>query len=158
VIHENFAAYEKLNLRGADESVARQETGGDDSNVLWRVTVGEGDVDAAWAECDVVVEGIYETHAQHHAYMEPCAALAEIDAGGRLTIHSPSQSVNQVQARVADALGLDLTEVRAISPRVGGAFGGKGGPHVQPIAAALARATGRTVKLIFYSWSPISAI
>ena len=146
-LHEDFEVYEKLNLRGADDSVARQETGRGESNVLWRVSLGEGDVDSAWAECDVVVEGTYETHAQHHAYMEPCSALAEVDADGRLTIHSPSQSVNQVQARVADALGLDLTQVRAISPRVGGAFGGKGGPHVQPLAAALARATGRPVKI-----------
>jgi CO/xanthine dehydrogenase Mo-binding subunit/aerobic-type carbon monoxide dehydrogenase small subunit (CoxS/CutS family) len=148
LIHEEFADYEKLNLRGAALDAPDQETGRGGDNVLWRVDISEGDVDAAWAECDVILENEYETQAQQHVYMEPCGALAEIDARGKLTIHSPSQSVHNVQAKVAEALGLPMSRVRAVSPYVGGAFGGKGGPHVQPVTAALALATGRPVKLV----------
>ena len=148
VLHPDFAAYAKLNLRGAAPTGPGQQAGAGGDNVLWRVDIAEGDVDAAFASCDVIVEGTYETQAQNHVYMEPCGALVEIDADGRLTIHSPSQSVHQVQAKVAEALGLPMTRVRAVSPRVGGAFGGKGGPHVQPIAAALALATRRAVKVV----------
>ena len=34
-------------------------------------------------DCDVVVEATYQTQAQAHLSLEPCGALAEIDAGGR---------------------------------------------------------------------------
>ncbi len=148
LIHDGFAEYEKLNLRGANLDAPDQETGQGDDNILWRVDISEGDVDTAWAECDVIVENEFETHAQQHVYMEPCGALVEIDGRGKLTIHSPSQSVHNVQAKVAEALGLPMSQVRAVSPFVGGAFGGKGGPHVQPITAALALAAGRPVKLV----------
>ena len=145
-VHEQFSTYDKLNLRGSDKFAPRQPTG--DGNVFWRVDISEGDVDTAWSECDVVVENEYETQAQHHVYMEPCGALAEADMSGRVTIWSSSQSVNQVQAKVADALGIEMSRIRAVSPRVGGAFGGKGGMHVQPVAAALALATKRPVKIV----------
>ena len=41
-----------------------------------------------------------------------------------------------------------MAKVRAVVPRIGGGFGGKGGPTVQPLAAALALKTGRPVKLV----------
>ena len=75
--------------------------------------VAEGDVDAAWAQCDVIVEGEYETQAQYHAYIEPCSALAEVDAAGKVTVWSANQSVFRVQANVAESLGLPMSKVRA---------------------------------------------
>ena len=66
----------------------------------------EGDVDRAWAECDVIVEGEFETQAQAHVAIEPCGALAEIDAAGRVTLWSANQSVFRVQANVCEALSL----------------------------------------------------
>ncbi|MGE5147725.1 MAG: xanthine dehydrogenase family protein molybdopterin-binding subunit, partial [Candidatus Eiseniibacteriota bacterium] len=113
LIHEEFAKYFKAHqLPNA-------------GNMFTEATIAEGDVDAAWAQCDVIVEGEYETQAQYHAYMEPCSAVAEADATGKVTIWSANQSVFRVQANVAESLGLPMSKVRAITPRVGGAFGGK---------------------------------
>lgn len=117
-------------------------------NVLWQCRVEEGDVDAAWAQCDVVVEDSFETAAQHHMYIEPCAALAEVDRSGRLTIWSSCQSVHLVQQRTAEWLSIPMGRVRALAPKIGGGFGGKGGLHVQHLAAALALKTGRPVKIV----------
>jgi CO/xanthine dehydrogenase Mo-binding subunit len=136
LIHEDFADYAK---RAEDLEVS--------GNECWACSIDEGDVDAAWAECDAIVEGRYETQAQHHLYLEPASALAEADRNGKVTVWGPSQGVHYVQHRTADVLGVPLTKVRAISPAVGGGFGGRAGPHVQPIAAALALATGRPVKI-----------
>ena len=117
-------------------------------NLAWECGFSEGDVDAAWAKCDVIVEDEFETQAQAHVAIEPCGALAEIDAAGRVTIWSANQSVFRVQANVCDALGLPMSKVRCVTPRVGGGFGNKMEMHVQGMAAALALATGRPVKMV----------
>jgi CO/xanthine dehydrogenase Mo-binding subunit len=136
IVHEDFDSYFR---RMPDLEVA--------GNECWSCSIAEGDVEPAWAGCAAVVEASFETQAQHHLYLEPSAALAEVDGRGKVTIWGPSQGVHYVQHRTADVLGLALTRVRAISPTVGGGFGGRAGPHMQPIAAALALATGRPVKV-----------
>ena len=108
----------------------------------------EGDVDDAWADCDLVVEGCYTTQAQYHHAVEPTGALAEFDAAGKVTIWSTTQSVFRVQAEVSQLLGMPMSKIRAISPRIGGTFGGKGGAHLQPVAVELARLAGRPVKVV----------
>ncbi|MGH6988882.1 MAG: xanthine dehydrogenase family protein molybdopterin-binding subunit [Stellaceae bacterium] len=117
-------------------------------NLAWACEFAEGDIEAAWADCDIIVENEFETQAQAHVAIEPCGALVEIDATGRLTIWSANQSVFRVQANVCDALDLPMSKVRCVTPRVGGGFGNKMEMHVQGMAAALALATGRAVKLI----------
>ena len=117
-------------------------------NLAWECSFAEGNVDAAWAKCDLVVENDFETQAQAHVAMEPCAALAEVDAAGRVTVWSSNQSVFRVQANVSEALELPMSKVRCMTPRVGGGFGNKMEMHVQGMAAALALATGCPVKMV----------
>ena len=136
IVHEEFDSYFK---RAQDLEVS--------GNECWSCSIEEGDVDGAWEDCAAVVEETFDTQAQHHLYMEPSAALADVDSNGKVTIWGPSQGVHYVQHRTADLLGLAFTKVRVITPTVGGGFGGRAGPHVQPIAAALALAAGRPVKV-----------
>ena len=116
-------------------------------NLFQECEVSEGDVASAWETCDVVVEDVYETQAQYHAYMEPCSALAEVDASGKITVWSSNQSVFRDQANLADRLGIPMSKIRAISPRVGGGFGGKIEMTIQPIAVLLAMKAGKPVKV-----------
>jgi len=136
LVHEDNSAYVRVNQTAC---------GG---NLAWETSLAEGDVDAAWAACDVIVEGEFETQAQAHVALEPCGALAEIDAAGRVTLWSANQSVFRVQANVCEGLGLSMGRLRCLTPRVGGGFGNKMEMHVQGMTAALAIACGRTVKLI----------
>ena len=117
-------------------------------NLAWQCEFSEGDVDKAWSTCDVIVEDKFETQAQAHVALEPCGALAEVDAADRVTIWSANQSVFRVQANVCDALRLPMSKVRCVTPRVGGGFGNKMEMHVQGMVTALALATGRPVKLV----------
>jgi CO/xanthine dehydrogenase Mo-binding subunit len=110
--------------------------------------VTEGDVDAAFAQCDVVVEGTWETQAQHHVYLETNGCVADVDASGRVTLHVTCQSVHHVQQRVAEELGVRWRRCAAIATRVGGGFGGKHASNIHSMAAWLARASGRPVKLV----------
>ena len=136
LVHEDLANYAKIAASFSE------------GNVLWQCRLEEGKIDSAWSQCDVIVEDVFETAAQHHMYMEPCGALAEIDRGGRLTIWSSCQSVHLVQQRVAEWLSIPMGRIRALAPKIGGGFGAKGGLHVQHLAAALALKTGRPVKMV----------
>lgn len=66
LVHEDIGAYELSHA---------VEHGG---NVLSRQEIVEGDVDAAWAECDVVVENAFVTGAQYHHALEPTGAVAAL--------------------------------------------------------------------------------
>ena len=117
-------------------------------NVASETELSEGDVESAFDDCDLIVEGEYETPAQAHVSIEPCGALADIDAQGRVTLWSANQSVFRVQANVCESLLFPMSKLRSLTPRVGGGFGNKMEPHVQPMVVQLARLTGRPVKLI----------
>ncbi len=136
IIHEDLARYVRIfDARAAGNVISDQE-------------IAEGEIDAAWAQCDVIVDGEYSTQAQAHTYLEPCAALAAVDDAGKVTVWSSHQSVNRVQATIAESLGLPMSRIRVLTPRVGGGFGGKMEHTVQPIAVALALKAGRPVKLV----------
>ena len=136
LVHEDFGGY------------AKSHPVEHDGNVLSFQEMVEGDVDAAWADCDMIVENTFITQAQYHHALEPTGALAEFDAAGKVTIWSTTQSVFRVQAEVAELFDMPMSKIRAISPRIGGTFGGKGGAHLQPVAVELARRAGRPVKVV----------
>jgi CO/xanthine dehydrogenase Mo-binding subunit len=121
---------------------------GSEGNLCSRTELIEGDVDAVWSRCAVIVEGEFTTEAQAHVSIEPCGALAEVDAQGRVTLWSANQSVFRVQANVCESLKLPMSRLRSLSPRVGAGFGNKMEPHIQPLTVALALKTGRPVKCI----------
>jgi CO/xanthine dehydrogenase Mo-binding subunit len=135
LVHDNF------------EDLVRTYEADHAPNVMSVMQVEEGDVEAAWAACDVIVEGEYETQAQCHTYMEPCSALADIDSNGKVTVWSGNQSVFHLQANIAQSLDMPMSKVRCVTPRVGGAFGGKMEQTIQPIVVGLTRKANRPVKL-----------
>lgn len=135
ILHENYDSYFKI-----FPAVHR-------GNVMAEVEIKGGDPDTAFATADRVFEKVYELSAQYHAYMEPVVALAEVAADGRVTVWSSTQSVFRTQANIAECLGIPMSKIRCISPRVGGGFGGKSEPTVQPAAVLLAQKTGRPVRI-----------
>jgi len=79
-----------------------------------------------------------------HAPMEPHTALAEMK-DGKLTIWASTQTPFPTRDRIARLLGLDASNVRVITPYVGGGFGGKSAGLQADEAAKLAIATGKPV-------------
>ncbi len=88
-------------------------------------TFAMGDVDAAWEECDVVVEGECEIAGQEHLYLETNRARAIPQEGGRMVIASSTQSPYAVQKACARVLGVAEHLVEIDVRRLGGGFGGK---------------------------------
>jgi CO/xanthine dehydrogenase Mo-binding subunit len=125
-----------------------------DSNILNHYRIRKGDVDAAFAKADVIVEGEYDTPAQEHAYLQPEAGLGYIDDEGRITVVVAGQWTHEDQEQIAHALNLPKEQVRVIYPAIGGAFGGREDMSVQIVLALAAwrlnqRGIKRPIKIIW---------
>ena len=110
-------------------------------------THGWGDVDAAATQADIVVEGTYAFPMVTQFAIEPHAYMAAPDGDG-IAVWSAIQHPYWLQRVIADLLGLPLSKVRVLAPDPGGAFGGKQHAKYEPLLAFMARATGRTVRLV----------
>ena len=115
------------------------------TNTLREWRFGWGNVDEAAA--DLVIEHDYGFPMVTHFAIEPHAFLAAPDANG-VTIWSPTQHPYVLQRVVAAALQWPIARVRIIAPDLGGGFGGKGWPKVEPLMAWLAITLGRPVRLV----------
>ena len=126
----------------ADEDLGRS------GNVVGHSTIAKGDADAAMASADVVVKSRYVADASQGAPIEPRALLAQW-SGDRVTVWSSTQVPFAARDGVAHTLGIPQSHVRVIVPLLGGGFGSKCDFHFEAHVAALAKAAGRPVKLVF---------
>jgi CO/xanthine dehydrogenase Mo-binding subunit len=128
---------------------------GRDSNVLLHVPIRKGDVDAAIAEADVVLEGEFSTSWQEHAYLQPEAGTAWVEADGRLVIETAGQWLHEDRRQIAAMLELPDDQVVVRYNAIGGAFGGREDLSIQHVLALAAwtlrdRFPGRPVAM---QWS-----
>ncbi len=107
-----------------------------------------GDVERGFAESDVVVEEEFRTPMVHQAYLEPRAAVATVEASGKLVVWVSCQGPFNMRWTLANVLGLPASRVAVRTALVGGGFGGKIAMHLEPLAALLALATGQPVRLV----------
>jgi len=117
-------------------------------NVLVRGRVVHGDVDAALARADVVVEDHFETGFIEHAYIEPEAGFAR-RVGDRIEVQACTQAPYTDRKDIAAILGIAENAVRIIPTAVGGGFGSKLDLSVQPFLAIAAWHLGKPVKMAY---------
>ncbi|MDA8019703.1 MAG: molybdopterin-dependent oxidoreductase [Thermoanaerobaculia bacterium] len=113
-------------------------------------SVHMGDVDAAWAQCDVVVEGEATISGQEHVYLETQRARALPEENGAIRVLSSTQSPYVGQRTIAGILGVPLHQIEVDVRRLGGGFGGKE-DQATPwacFAALAAHHTGRPVEIV----------
>ena len=106
-----------------------------------------GDMRKGFQEADCVIEETFRTSKQLVSQLEPCACIASFGPEGRLTIWSPGQSAFLQRRKLAEIFGMTEGMIRWITPHVGGSFGKYGSLSVEPVCAALAKKTGKPVKI-----------
>ncbi|HIK98568.1 MAG TPA: xanthine dehydrogenase family protein molybdopterin-binding subunit, partial [Dehalococcoidia bacterium] len=106
-----------------------------------------GDVEAGFAEADLILdETIVHQSVTHHP-MEPRSTMAYWQ-NGRLFMHTSTQSLVRTRQAVAGQLGLDMEDVVMIGEYCGGGFGSKiTGSTIQLVPALFARKINRPVML-----------
>ncbi len=109
-------------------------------------TYDRGDFERGVAEADVVVEAEYRTQVVLHNSMETHQAVCHWEDDG-ITIYISTQYIWGIRDSMAEHLGLPPDKVRVVCHAMGGGFGAKNSPgDYTPIAAELAKRTGRPVK------------
>jgi CO/xanthine dehydrogenase Mo-binding subunit len=113
------------------------------------ISILKGDVEAALARADVVIEGTYRTGHQEHVYIETNGVIAVPEDGG-ITVYGSLQCPFYAHKALVSLLGPDA-KVRVVQTETGGGFGGKEEypSMIAGHAALLALKSGRPVKIVY---------
>jgi CO/xanthine dehydrogenase Mo-binding subunit len=136
LIHEDWAGYQ------AAEGLVRE------GNVCCHSTLTRGDVERGFAEADFIFEDSFSTESVHQAHVEPRVAIGVFDSANKVTVYTNTQLPYWVRTNVAVVMGLPESAVRIVTTGIGGGFGSKLYPQLEPLVALLARKTGRPVRIV----------
>lgn len=136
ILHENLAQY---------GGMLPPETRKGNANMAFAMNVG--DVDKAFKESDLVVEGVYTTPIVHQGYLEPHSAIARVDDDGKVIIWTTTQATFILRMLLSQALNLPEEKIEIIPSIIGAGFGGKFPPLISHVATILARKARRPVKI-----------
>jgi CO/xanthine dehydrogenase Mo-binding subunit len=118
------------------------------SNIANISEFGHGDIEAGFAQADVVIEKSYKTEQTHQGYIEPHACLASVGPDGQGELWVTTQGHFTFRTVCATLLGMDIAKLKVTSSEIGGGFGGKTHVWMEPVALALSRKANRPVKLV----------
>lgn len=118
----------------------------ENTNIMGEWKYEWGDVDAEKKKCKYVIENTYRAPFIHHFALEryTCIALPE---NGEITILAAIQHPFVLRQIIADMLGFSISRIRVKSNDLGGGFGGRGYPKIEPAAAFFAWKLQRPVKI-----------
>jgi CO/xanthine dehydrogenase Mo-binding subunit len=105
-----------------------------------------GDVDAAFARADTVLDGRYQMSPIEHAPTETNGSIAVPDGNGRIVVHTSTQALFFSLDTAAKINALPSNQLHFIGGTVGGGFGGKVDTLTEPLAILAARLTGAPVR------------
>ena len=137
-----------------DEALSGGEIVWGADNLFKSYLVSRGDVDAALAAADTIVEGEYDTGAQEQLYIEPNGMLAVAHLGGDVdgvTVWGSMQCPYYIHKALAALFNLPSEKIRVVQMETGGGFGGKEEyPSILAgHAALLAWKSERPVKMVY---------
>ena len=118
------------------------------SNVAKVVEFTLGDVEAGFAQAEVIVERTFRTKPVHQAYIEPHACVASVSEDGQAELWCTTQGHYVVRGHCARLLGMDVSKLRVTASEIGGGFGGKTVVYLEPVALALSAKACRPVKMV----------
>jgi CO/xanthine dehydrogenase Mo-binding subunit len=135
-------------LQSRRPDILARQPGFEGSNVIHLFTQRKGDTEAGFAEADLVVENTFYSPQVAHVALEPHVAVARFGEGD-LTVWSSSQAPHWLALELAWIFKLPIAAVRVIVSTLGGGYGGKIDPTIEPVAAALAWKSRRPVRMAF---------
>lgn len=135
-----------FNARQAlEEKAPRIHQGG---NLAAEYLVSDGDLEAGFAEADIILEETFTVPRISPAYLEPETSLAYWDEEEKLTVIVSSQKPFEDRAHLAKVLDVEPESLRVRTVAIGGAFGGKEDSGLPILAGLGAWTTGQNVRLV----------
>jgi CO/xanthine dehydrogenase Mo-binding subunit len=163
--HVQIIYEEKKPVLTPEEAIAAGESGDREriihknDNIIKKYLIQRGDLEAGFAQAEVIVEGTYSTGLQEHIYIEPQGMIAIPGPEGAVTVQGSLQCPYYVHKALKVLFDLPDDKVIVIQTTTGGAFGGKEEyPNmIAGHAAVLARKSGKPVKIVYDRSEDISA-
>ena len=118
------------------------------TNIASHLQHKKGDIEKGFAESDVVIERDFVTGTVHQGYIEPHNATAHYSQDGQLTVWCSTQGAFTVREQLAEILQYPISKIKVVPLEIGGGFGGKINVYIKPVAALLAKKTGKPVKVL----------
>ncbi len=118
------------------------------TNIASHLQHKKGDIEKGFAEADVVIERDFVTGTVHQGYIEPHNATAHYNQDGQLTVWCSTQGAFTVREQLAEILQYPISKIKVVPLEIGGGFGGKINVYIKPVAALLAKKTGKPVKVL----------
>ena len=118
------------------------------TNICTHFKLNRGDIQKGFAEADHVFEDIFTLPATQHSFLETHACIASVEPGGRITVWATTQNPFVVRTQLANIFKLPVAKVRVVVPYLGGGYGGKVYPKIEPITVALALKAQRPVRVV----------
>ncbi|HEX7229826.1 MAG TPA: xanthine dehydrogenase family protein molybdopterin-binding subunit [Candidatus Binatia bacterium] len=118
------------------------------TNLCTHFKLNRGNIEKGFAEADRIFEDTFTLPATQHSFLETHACIAHVDAGGRISVWATTQNPFVVRTQLANIFKVPVSKVRVVVPYLGGGYGGKVYPKVEPITVALAQKAGRPVRVI----------
>ena len=119
------------------------------TNLLLHVPIRKGDAAQALAAADIVLDGVFTTSWQEHAYLQPEAGVARVDEAGRVVVETAGQWLHEDRRQIAAMLRVPDEEVIVRYAAIGGAFGGREDLSVQHLLALAAWRLKRPVAIVW---------
>ncbi len=134
-----------------EDSLAKRVTLFGNDNIFKSYLLERGDVDAAMAQADIIVEGEYRTGAQEQLYIENQGMIAVANPADGVTVQGSLQCPYYVHKALMQLFDLPPDKIRVIQAETGGGFGGKEEypSMIAGHAALLAWKSGKRVKIIY---------
>ncbi|PLS07243.1 xanthine dehydrogenase family protein molybdopterin-binding subunit [Neobacillus cucumis] len=139
LIHEQLGSY--------DKEVDSHPVEG--TNIATLIKIRKGQMEAGWAESEIVVEESFSFASSDHAAIETRCATAEIEPNGTIIIMTSSQAPFMVKQLISKYFGEEMGKIIVHTPLVGGAYGGKASVQLEVLAYLASKAVGgKPVKLL----------
>ena len=118
------------------------------TNICTHFKLQRGDINSGFADSDHIFEDTFTLPATQHSFLETHASIALVEPNGRITVWATTQNPFVVRTQLANIFKVPVSKVRIIVPYLGGGYGGKVYPKLEPITVALALKARRPVRVV----------
>ena len=160
LVHERLHTLSNPGLRAG--GYKSDDDKSDGTNVANQFEFKLGDIEEGFKQADIIIEKETNTSPVHQGYIEPHSGTAQWQNDGSLTIWSSTQGHFNVRDLMSRLLDLPVSKIKVMPMEIGGGFGAKGIVYSEPVAALLAKKSGKPVRItmtrteVFESSGPTS--
>ncbi|MBE9042951.1 molybdopterin-dependent oxidoreductase [Pleurocapsales cyanobacterium LEGE 10410] len=118
-------------------------------NIAGEVVLNKGDLEAGFAQADLIIENTYILPAVQHVHLEPHVSISWFDDEGTLVVRSSTQVPFHCQRLLSELFDIPKEKIRVYKPQLGGGFGNKQEILTEDLCVLATLKTGKPVQWRF---------